>query len=148
MDFANRPVCFSAPAAYWPLGTPEFCSVPVAPPVVPVPVVVLPVPVPVPVAAPPSVGTVSVPDDGAMPRECSHIVGNVIPPSILPVDMEVATLMDVTGRIVKEWRHEARQATGSDWPEALYVGDVAPSYYVLRIRTGRNLTMMSIIVGR
>lgn len=93
-------------------------------------------------------GTVSVPDDGAMSREGSHIVGNVIPSSILPVDMEVATLMDVTGRIVKEWRHEARKATGSDWPETLYVGDVAPSYYVLRIRTGRDLTMMSIIVGR
>jgi hypothetical protein len=46
-------------AAYWPLGTPEFCSVPVAPPVVPVPVVVDVLPVPV--AAPPSVGTASVP---------------------------------------------------------------------------------------
>jgi len=92
--------------------------------------------------------TVSVPDDGVTAPESSHIVGTMIPSSILPADMEAATLMDVTGRIVKEWRHDTNRTNGSDRQEALYVGDVASSYYVLQIRTGRNLMMMSIIVGR
>lgn len=93
-------------------------------------------------------GTVSVPDEGGMIPKSNHVVGDLIPSSILPFDMETATLMDVTGRVVKEWGHGGIGVTGRDRPSALYIGDVVPSYYVLRIRTGRSLTTMPIIVGR
>lgn len=92
--------------------------------------------------------TVSIPDVEAVASDGSRIVGTVIPSSILPAGMETATLTDVTGRTVREWRYDAGYMNDGGRPDALYVGDVAPSCYVLQIRSGRNLTTIPIIVVR